>query len=151
MNKITLYIDGVGNIKSLKNNKMVPARGRTILTKPDAWKQQKKIVDQLESQLYSALGISGDTTLTEQREQFSTVSSELVEDLLTFLPDDDNYMLVPDTRKISMKIDKGEEGVIIHIERYEPGVLERIKGGFHKVKDKASELFQINPDIDIYR
>jgi len=145
---LILEIKGVGNIKSLKNNKMVPLRGRTILTKPDAWKQQKKIVDALESQLYSALGISEDMTLMEQRGQFSTVSSERVEELLTCLPDDDNYKVLPDTRKLSVNVPKEDAGAIVYIEVYKPSLLEKLKGGFTAVKDKAVEIFKTKNDVD---
>lgn len=145
---IVLEIRDVGNIKSLKNNKMVPRYGQKILTKPEAWKQQKKIVDELESQLYCALGISEDMTLMEQREQYSTVSSELVEDLLTSLPSDDNYLMIPDSMKLSVNLDKGEEGAIIYIEKYTPSLLEKVKGGFDAVRDKAIEIFKVKNKED---
>ena len=149
MESLSLYIRGVGNIKSLKNNKMIPKYGRTLLTKPDAWKQQKKIVDQLESQLYCALGIGADMTLMEQRVHFLTVSSERVEELLTLMPEDDNYMIVPDCRKLSIKVAKGEEGAIIRIDSLpEPSLLQKVIGGFNAIKDAALSIFKSKDEPD---
>lgn len=147
---ILLQITGVGNIKSLKNNKMVPLRGRAILTKPDAWKQQKKIVDQIESQLYYALGISADMTLMEQRAQFLTVSSELVEELLTCMPEDDNYKIIPDTRKLSVNVKKGDEGAIVYIDSSKPSKLVKEDNTFTEVLDKFIEIVNVKDNFDPY-
>jgi hypothetical protein len=108
-------VTGIGNIKSLKNNKFI-AQGRMI-TQPEAWKQAKKIVNDLESQLLSDLGIEDATTWMAQSEQFSTVSSGLVEEFLTELPSDDNYTVVSELEAHGFLVPKGKEFIAIHIER----------------------------------
>jgi hypothetical protein len=116
MNAITLTITGVGNVKSLKNNKLLVCHQKRMITNPKAWKQQKAIVDQLESQLYLALGIDENMTLMEQREQCSTVSYERVEEFLTCLPNDDTYLKIPHLVVKGVKVEKGEEFSEVTIE-----------------------------------
>lgn len=108
-------VTGTGNIKSLKNNKFI-AQGRMV-TQPEAWKQAKKIVNDLESQLLLDLGIDEGTISTEQSGQFSTASLELAEELLTELPSDDNYTVVPELEAHGFLVPKGKEFIAIHIER----------------------------------
>lgn len=108
-------VTGIGNVKSLKNNKFI-ARG-SLITQPEAWKQAKKIVNDLESQLLLDLGIDDATTWTEQSGQFSTASLELAEELLTELPTDDNYTVVSELESYGFLVPKGKEFLAIHIER----------------------------------
>ena len=91
-----------------------------MITNPVAWKQAKLLVNQLEEQLlrYALdLGIEEGTTLTELREQFSTASSELAADFLTFLPSDDSYRDIPEIHLYGELTKKGEEFVEITITR----------------------------------
>lgn len=116
--QIKLRIEGVGNIKSLKNNKLMVWKTKRMITDPKSWKQQKLMVNQLEEQLLKFVldsGIEDDTTLMALREQFSTASSELVADWLTFLPKDDSYMDMPEIHIYGELVKKGEEFVEITV------------------------------------
>lgn len=104
-----------GNVLSLKNNKFI-AQGRMI-TKPEAYKQQKRIVGCIESQLELALAEEYAKTSTEQLEPSSTAWCELAEELLTRLPQDDNFLVVNEIHAYGELVDKGKEFIAIHIER----------------------------------
>ncbi len=106
-----------GNVLSLKNNKFI-AQGR-LITKPEAWKQQKRIVECIESQLELALVAEYAKTSTEQLEPSSTAWCELAEELLTNLPQDDNFLIVNELHAYGELVDKGKEFIAIHIERLE--------------------------------
>ena len=103
---IKLTISGVGHIKGLKNNKFL-ARGR-LLTKPESHLQMKKIVRSLELQLLSSFQISENATLLTPKQLLKIVSN---------VPLDDCWTEVGDINLIAHKVNKGEEGAEIYIER----------------------------------
>ena len=116
---LEINLINTGNIKSLKNNKMLVKGGRMI-TEPQAWKQSKQIVNDIELQLLLGIQTNVDTTSTEVQELYSTVSLEQLEELLTRLPRDDNYLEIPELVMIGAH-DKDKNGFVkILIEELEP-------------------------------
>lgn len=120
MKRIHLKIRGIGNVKSLKNNKMLLPKQKRMITKPDAWKQQKLIVDKLERLLLlSALGMkTDDVTISMGQLRLSLIASpELAAGLLILLPEDDTYQDIPELHVHGEYAGKGKGFVEIIVER----------------------------------
>lgn len=120
MKKIKLLIRGVGNVKSLKNNKLMLLKQGRMITDPKAWVQQKMMVDKLERLLLlSVLGMKTDesTISTAQLRLSLTASPERAAELLTLLPADDEYLTIPELHLHGEYAGKGGGFVEITVEQ----------------------------------
>lgn len=103
---IVLKIQGVGEIPSFKNSKMV-ARGR-LITDPRKQKIMESITQSFESQLRSLL----QTDVIEMATGLTLPSK-----IASFMPLDDSLAWIPEHSAKSQRTSKGQEGAIVTIER----------------------------------
>lgn len=103
---IRLEIRQLGHVPSMKNNKML-TRGR-LITNPQRQRWMDLATQSIESQLFSAIRINGEETLTGQELRSLIAWSKQFDDARTW---------VPSLHIESSDCDKGEEGAEIIIER----------------------------------
>lgn len=103
----TLLIQGVGNIPSFKNSKMV-ARGR-LITDPKKQKLMQQIIQDLQSTLTSAFRTIGEGTATGQSLPCLTALCAHSTDF------DDSRQWIPKLSVEGRKCNDGEEGATITI------------------------------------
>jgi hypothetical protein len=104
--RIKLVIQGLGEIPSFKNSKLL-TRGR-IITDPKKQQKMEALTRVIASLLASAAPIPDGGTLTEQHLQSWIASS---------LPLDDSRQWIPELLISSRDVDRGNEGVDILIEK----------------------------------
>ena len=105
---LQLVVAGMGHVPAFKNRKRI-ARGQ-LITDPKVQKWMANCVSSFVSQLHSSSLTTDDATSTGQPLQFSIAS----------LPHDDNWKVLPEVHVRGVKVEKGEEGAQILIEKISP-------------------------------
>jgi hypothetical protein len=110
LRRIELKIQGVGEIPSFKNSKMIARiKGRpALITDPRKQNVMEAIIRSIESQLPSSLPTFVTVTGTEL-----TLRSKIV----SFMPLDDSLKWIPEHSVRIRRVAKGREGAEITIER----------------------------------
>jgi hypothetical protein len=139
-------VRGLGHVPSFKNSKLLLAKQRRLITKPEYQKWMDTVIRSFESQLRSALATSG-TVTTTARIPLSLIASSL--------PLDDSRRWIPQHSVGTLLVPKGEEGADIVIERIDhaknrqreglPGVAgsEELRGDDREGRGRASPLVGI--------
>jgi hypothetical protein len=91
---------------SFKNSKMM-CRGR-LITDPKKQKQMEQIIQDFVSQLISSTPTTAAETWTEAQQLCWIASST---------PADDSYQWIPEIHLLARRVEKGDEGANITIER----------------------------------
>tara|TARA_R110002020_G_scaffold13719_8_gene49170 strand:+ start:15 stop:365 length:351 start_codon:yes stop_codon:yes gene_type:complete len=105
---LLLTVKGLGHVPSLKNRKRI-ARGR-LITDPKVQKWMANCVSSFVSQLRSNFQTTDDATSTGDWLRSSIAS----------LPADDNWKILPQIQVQAEKVDKGDEGAVILLEKISP-------------------------------
>lgn len=111
---IRIVIQGLGHVPAKKNSKaIVPGKGKRksrLITKPEYQQWIQRCTHAIVSQLFSGIQTSvGEMSMADSA-QF----------LMSLLPSDDNWVEVEIGFVRGEKVDKGQEGAVVIIERNQP-------------------------------
>lgn len=114
---LVIEIRGIGHVPSFKTGKKATwsrnAQGRIIaqpVTKREHRAWMKQCVSSIVSELFSVLPTIGAAIQTGVQAR----------SLIALLPPDDNWRVIPDLQVTSEKVEKGQEGFLIIIDRINP-------------------------------
>jgi hypothetical protein len=103
-----LVVQGQGHVPAMKNKKRI-FNGR-LVTDPKCQRWMQACMSSFASQLHSAFRTSEGATSTVPWQLYAIAS----------LPPDDNWKVMPEIMIRAEKVEKGEEGALIHIEKISP-------------------------------